>query len=180
MAASPDELESKRIQVRNYTYFLCTLSLNNRSLFFAVCRDTEQCHRSDAQLRFNGRPIRSGTFRPVPSNSFFINEFHQMLAQVPVKTVTATKRKAKDLEEDGEGKVKRKRQPRKARDPNEPRRPASAYILFQNDVRKELKSQHPTVSQSELLNMISKQWNEMTDDQKSVSASQGSNACISL
>lgn len=100
-----------------------------------------------------------------------------MLAQVPVKTVTATKRKAKDLEEDGEGKVKKKRQPRKPRDPNEPRRPASAYILFQNDVRRELKSQHPNVSQSELLNMISKQWNEMTDDQKSVSALPRSNAC---
>ena len=58
-----------------------------------------------------------------------------MLAHVPAKSTSSTKRKAKEMEDDGEGKPKKKRQPRKARDPNEPKRPASAYILFQNDIR---------------------------------------------
>jgi len=92
-----------------------------------------------------------------------------MLAHVPAKSTSSTKRKAKEMEDDGEGKPKKKRQPRKARDPNEPKRPASAYILFQNDIRKELKSQHPGITQTELLNLIAKQWTEMTEDQKLVS-----------
>jgi hypothetical protein len=91
----------------------------------------------------------------------------QMLGEAPEKPTAAPKRKAKALEPDAEG--AKKRRVKKPRDPNEPKRPASSYIMFQNEVRKELKSQNPNVSQSDLLHMIAKQWAEMTDEQKAVS-----------
>jgi hypothetical protein len=40
--------------------------------------------------------------------------------------------------------------------------------MFQNDVRKELKSQFPEMTQADLLAMISRQWADMSDEQKAV------------
>jgi hypothetical protein len=80
---------------------------------------------------------------------------------------TGGKRKAQAIE-DGQVEGKKKRKPRAPRDPNAPKRPASSYLIFQNDVRGELKKKHPEVSNTELLAMISKQWQAMTEEQKSV------------
>jgi len=54
----------------------------------------------------------------------------------------------------------------KPKDPNAPKRPASSYILFQNEVRKELKERHPELSNADLLSLISEQWKSMSDEQK--------------
>ena len=77
------------------------------------------------------------------------------------------KRKAALLPEDGEAPKKRKRIT-KPKDPNAPKKPASAYLLFQNEVRNELKNQHPNLTNSEILLLISDQWKKMTPDQKGV------------
>ncbi|KIL67410.1 hypothetical protein M378DRAFT_22958 [Amanita muscaria Koide BX008] len=74
------------------------------------------------------------------------------------------KRKA-DATEEGEGPKRRKRKPK---DPNAPKRPASSYILFQNEVRKELKASHPQMSNQELLSLIARQWQEMSEEDKAV------------
>jgi HMG (high mobility group) box len=80
----------------------------------------------------------------------------------------AGKRKAQALEE-GQSEGKKKRKARAPKDPNAPKRPASSYLMFQNDIRAELKKKHPEISNADLLGMISKQWQGMTDEQKSVS-----------
>ena len=80
---------------------------------------------------------------------------------------TKGKRRAAHPPEDGEVPKKRKRNI-KPKDPNAPKRPASSYLLFQNEVRKELKEQHPNLSNTDLLSMISEQWKKMSDDQKEV------------
>ncbi|CAA7259584.1 unnamed protein product [Cyclocybe aegerita] len=77
------------------------------------------------------------------------------------------KRKAAASPDDADGPKKRKRT-QKVKDPNAPKRPASSYILFQNEVRKELKEQHPNISNMDLLAMISEQWKNMSDDQKRI------------
>jgi hypothetical protein len=64
---------------------------------------------------------------------------------------------------------KRKRVTKK-KDPNAPKRPASSYLLFQNEVRKELKERFPTLTNTELLTMIKNQWTTMSDADKAVSA----------
>lgn len=80
------------------------------------------------------------------------------------------KRKAPVEDVAEEGKKKRSKKPK---DPNAPRRPASSYILYQNHVRKDLRAKFPTLSNAELLSMISKQWAEMTEDEKLVSPNSG-------
>ncbi|KAF8164910.1 high mobility group box domain-containing protein [Crassisporium funariophilum] len=75
------------------------------------------------------------------------------------------KRKAALSPEDDGAPKKRKRNT-KPKDPNAPKRPASSYILFQNEVRKELKERNPLISNSDLLGMISEQWKNMSEEQK--------------
>ena len=54
------------------------------------------------------------------------------------------------------------------RDPNAPKRPPSSYLLFQNDVRAELKAKHPEMRNNELLGAIAKLWGSMPQEQKDV------------
>lgn len=74
------------------------------------------------------------------------------------------RRTAEEMSTDG----KRKRKPPK--DPNAPKRPASSYLIFQNDVRNELKKEHPNLSNNELLSMIAALWQNMPKEKKEVSA----------
>jgi len=85
-----------------------------------------------------------------------------------VDSTTKGKRKAASSPEDGDASKKRKR-PTKPKDPNAPKRPASSYILFQNEVRKELKERHPDLTNADLLSLISEQWKSMSDEQKEAS-----------
>lgn len=75
-------------------------------------------------------------------------------------------KKRKSRGDDPEGK---KRANKKTKDPNAPKRPASSYLLFQNDVRQELKAKNPTMRNNELLSAIAKMWAEMPQEQKDVS-----------
>jgi hypothetical protein len=75
------------------------------------------------------------------------------------------KRKAVD---DDEGDNKKKKRARKPKDPNAPKRPPSSYLMFQNEVRAELKSKYPELPNSELLQMISKRWSAMSEKDKEV------------
>ena len=74
-------------------------------------------------------------------------------------------KKRKSRGEDAEG----KRRAKKPKDPNAPKRPASSYLLFQNDVRNELKAKNPGMRNNELLSAIAKLWAEMPQEQKDVS-----------
>ena len=72
------------------------------------------------------------------------------------------KRKSRGDDPDG------KRKAKKLKDPNAPKRPPSSYLLFQNDIRQELKAKNPGLSNNELLGAISKLWSEMPKEQKDV------------
>lgn len=65
-------------------------------------------------------------------------------------------------------KVKR---PRKPKDPNAPKRPASSYLLFQNEIRQDLKAKNPNMPNNELLGLIAKMWKDMSRDEKDVRTS---------
>lgn len=77
--------------------------------------------------------------------------------------VTAAKEKDKD--DDKEKKEKEK----KVKDPNAPKKPPSAYILFQNAARAEMKKENPTMQYKDLQNKIVEKWSKMTPEQKDVS-----------
>ncbi|GAA5922035.1 uncharacterized protein JCM15063_003166 [Sporobolomyces koalae] len=64
---------------------------------------------------------------------------------------------------------KKKRGPnkeKKVKDPNAPKRPASAYIEYQNDVRDAFRERHADLPYSEVLKKIGESWGSLTDEQK--------------
>ncbi|KAG9089299.1 hypothetical protein FRC06_001633 [Ceratobasidium sp. 370] len=58
---------------------------------------------------------------------------------------------------------------RRKKDPLAPKRPPSAYILYQNDVRKQMQDKHPELSYSDVLGKISESWQTLDENKKKVS-----------
>jgi transcriptional regulator HMO1 len=67
----------------------------------------------------------------------------------------------------GDGK-KRKRatKEKKVKDPNAPKRPPSAYLLYQNEFRKEIKEKNPDMTYPQVLQEISKMWSALSPEDK--------------
>lgn len=62
------------------------------------------------------------------------------------------------------------RKERKAnRDPNAPKRPPSAYLLFQNEIREDMRQRYKDLTYSEVLGKISEAWKALTEEQRKVS-----------
>ncbi|KAK1216480.1 hypothetical protein PQX77_020897 [Marasmius sp. AFHP31] len=90
----------------------------------------------------------------------YMNSLNDPDAALHINGTLKRKRgKGKDLDDEG-GKRKR------VKDPNAPKRPASSYILFQNDVRQTIKEKYPDLSPAELRGLISQEWANLKDDQK--------------
>jgi hypothetical protein len=114
------------------------------------------------------------------------DQFAQMLTQTSIGTnlsipVYAGSKRPGMEEEDIEGAVKKRRTTvRKARDPDAPKRAPSSYIFFQNDLRQELRKQHPDISSTDIMARVKKQWTEMTPEQKAVRVLSLNSSCSSL
>ncbi|WVN90223.1 uncharacterized protein L203_105459 [Cryptococcus depauperatus CBS 7841] len=65
-------------------------------------------------------------------------------------------------------KKERKKKEKKAKDPNAPKRPPSAYILFQNEVREEIRRSNPGMVYKDILGIISQKWKDLPDPQKKI------------
>jgi transcriptional regulator HMO1 len=99
---------------------------------------------------------------PVPP---MFNESLHMPSNV---TAAEQKGKKRKLSGDEEGKKRRPVKERKPKDVNAPKRPPSAYLLFQNEVRKDVKAAHPEMPHNQLLTEISKLWATLNDKEKEV------------
>ncbi|WVQ99939.1 hypothetical protein IAU59_007082 [Kwoniella sp. CBS 9459] len=73
-------------------------------------------------------------------------------------------------------KKERKKKDKKPKDPNAPKRPPSAYILFQNEIREDVRNSNPGMSYKDILVVISQKWKELTDTQRKVYEDAYSNA----
>lgn len=85
---------------------------------------------------------------------------------------THEKKRKADEDAEGAGKGKRAKKEKKIKDPNEPKRPPSAYLAYQNAVREEVKKSQPDISYNALIGMIGEKWKAMTDEEKKVSSEQ--------
>ena len=63
---------------------------------------------------------------------------------------------------------KKPKKEKKVRDPDAPKRPPSAYILFQNDVRDKIRSDNPGLAYKDILALISEQWKGLSDASRKV------------
>lgn len=69
-------------------------------------------------------------------------------------------------EQPGAKKGAREKKVKRERDPNAPKRPASAYILFQNAVRQEMRAANPTADYKELARQIGDRWKSLDEEAK--------------
>ncbi|TRM68622.1 high mobility group box domain-containing protein, partial [Schizophyllum amplum] len=60
----------------------------------------------------------------------------------------------------------RKKRAKKEKDPNAPKRPATSYILYQNDCRALMKEQNPGLHNTDLLRHISDTWKALPEKEK--------------
>ena len=80
--------------------------------------------------------------------------------------VPQTKGRKRKSPDDDDG--KRKKRAKKEKDPNAPKRPATSYILYQNDCRQSMKEKNPGLNNTELLRYISETWKSLPEQEKSV------------
>ncbi|WOO82589.1 Non-histone chromosomal protein 6 [Vanrija pseudolonga] len=66
------------------------------------------------------------------------------------------------------GKKQRVKKEKKPKDPNAPKRPPSAYLLFQNDVRESIRQANPGMPYKEILSVIANRWKDLSDSQRKV------------
>ncbi|CAO1629334.1 unnamed protein product [Sympodiomycopsis kandeliae] len=72
---------------------------------------------------------------------------------------------------DANGKKLSKRQKkllRKARDPDAPKRPPSAYLLFQNEVRADMREKFPEMPYKEILGKVSEAWKNLSEEDRKI------------
>lgn len=75
-------------------------------------------------------------------------------------------------EAEGQAKKISKRQKKlmkQARDPDAPKRPPNAYLLFQNEVRADMKERFPELAYRDLLGKIADAWKGLSEEDKKVS-----------
>jgi hypothetical protein len=114
--------------------------------------------------------VLSKAVAEVPIDETTVNSLTELLNAAIAKPSRKRKLVALEIGEDGLPR-KRKREKR-VKDPNAPKGPASAYILFQNDIRSAYKKEHPDMSNKELLRLIGDQWKTLSEDKKDVRACQ--------
>ncbi|KAF9518351.1 hypothetical protein BS47DRAFT_292610 [Hydnum rufescens UP504] len=89
---------------------------------------------------------------------------NSLSALVPSPNATpaapSNKRKAGALKEPKEKKEKA------AKDPNAPKKPATAYLLYQNKVRANVKAENPEFTNKELMGKIGALWSALPDNEK--------------
>ena len=60
----------------------------------------------------------------------------------------------------------RKRKAKKFKDPNKPKRPATAYITFVTKKRPSVVKKHPDLKSTEIMTELGRLWKKMSDEQK--------------
>ncbi|KAH8929794.1 HMG-box [Atractiella rhizophila] len=64
-----------------------------------------------------------------------------------------------------EGAVREKKE-KKERDPNAPKKPPGAYLMYQNGMIEKMKTENPGMTWTELQKQIGSDWKDLNDEQK--------------
>lgn len=108
--------------------------------------------------------VLSKAVTEVPIDEPTVNSLTELLNAAIAKPSRKRKLVALDIGEDGL--PRKKKREKRIKDPNAPKGPASAYILFQNDIRSAYKKEHPDMSNKELLRLIGDQWKTLAEEKK--------------
>lgn len=88
---------------------------------------------------------------------------------MPGKAVAKSNQKLKgksSKDEDEAYNAPKNAKQKKEKDPNAPKKPMSAYFLFLNDRRKDIKREKPTLTMCQQTKEATVEWNKMTEKEK--------------
>merc|ERR1712244_125694 len=66
-----------------------------------------------------------------------------------------------DVEEENE-----KKSPKKAKDPNAPKRPMTSYLLFTKAIRADVKEENPEMKTTEITKEMGRRWKALSEEEK--------------
>lgn len=72
-----------------------------------------------------------------------------------------------NADDEDSGKTKKNKKAKKEKDPNAPVRPLSAYILFCNAKRAEIRAAHPNMDAKDVTREMGKMWRELSEQEQS-------------
>ena len=92
-----------------------------------------------------------------------------VVAEIEIPSLEGAGEQSNEATPTGSGKRKRQsRGPHEAKDPNAPRRPQTAYMMFTSEVRKDVRVDNPDTTVSERAKIIGKMWADLDDEKKKV------------
>jgi hypothetical protein len=84
--------------------------------------------------------------------------------------VTKKRKAGADEDDDEEGSSKKRRRgDKKDKDPEMPKKPPSAYLMFQNEIRGSIKEKNPDQGNKEVMSQVAELWARLKDEEKQVS-----------
>ncbi|GAA5903199.1 hypothetical protein JCM8208_002235 [Rhodotorula glutinis] len=88
------------------------------------------------------------------------------LAEAPLTKKRGRKSVGAEDGDEVDGKKRRSTKEKKVKDPNAPKRPASAYLEYQNSCRESFRQQYPDDTYAEVLKKIGQSWQNLSDAEK--------------
>ena len=166
MSAAPtwEEMEEKRQDVSVQTQSFCLLQ--HTTSHFSTCPAATPLPLNpltSRQMISSFKDIASAMTRCVS----IIEDYARLSPSSLPNGPTPRKISSVPLPSDDSKKPRSKRE-KKIKDPNAPKRPPSAYILFQNEVREEMRNANPGLPYKDVLGLISSKWKDLPEEQKKV------------
>lgn len=117
------------------------------------------------------KPRKSKKQTPAPAAPVAVEPAQAAVepAAEPVAATTTTTTTAEPETAEAPAKPAHKTHTHRKRDPNRPKQPNNAYMIFSNEMRPKLKESMPDADFPAIFKEIGKRWGEMSDEQKAVS-----------
>lgn len=92
----------------------------------------------------------------------------QQAAYISVLSATRDLATTFSLSSSGENGRKRARKDKPAKDPDAPKKPITAYMIYQGAQREAMSAAHPDMQYKDILKLIGQDWKALTDAEKAV------------
>ncbi|CAJ0871197.1 342_t:CDS:2 [Entrophospora sp. SA101] len=136
---------------------------NSGDLKSFLLRYVETLVENDNQHQNDAKDFVLGYFNSLIENDLMLKSFLKPGALDPKRLATAKS----SATTSGKKKSKKKRNRiKKPVDPNAPKKPASAFLLYQKDVQEQIRKEFPETKWNDVLRIISQRWQNLSNDEK--------------
>ncbi|CAJ0629216.1 8347_t:CDS:2 [Entrophospora sp. SA101] len=130
-----------------------------------LLREFNSAKKDKNQHQNDAKDFVLGYFNSLIENDLMLKSFLKPGALDPKRLATAKS----SATTSGKKKSKKKRNRiKKPVDPNAPKKPASAFLLYQKDVQEQIRKEFPETKWNDVLRIISQRWQNLSNDEKKI------------